>query len=229
MLEMHTYALWYYKKAAGLRPWDGKMWLAVGSCLERMERDRDGIKALKRALLADADYDVGSSFGSGAVGAAGEPRGLRNTTGHMDPETLLQIANMYNRLGEIQEAKAYMELCLAQEDGAAAAAGGDGARFQESIAIHHDSPPGSDDGRGAAAAAGGEPRGGGGDGHEGTGVTAATSRARMWLARYALETDDFAVANRLATELCEDGVEVEEAKALLREVRSRMDGGASSV
>ncbi|PKS08013.1 hypothetical protein jhhlp_006625 [Lomentospora prolificans] len=218
MLEMHTYALWYYKKAAGLRPWDGKMWLAVGSCLEKMDRDRDGIKALKRALLADAYYDVGSSFGSG-----GEVLGGRNATGHMDPETLLQIANMYNRLGEVDEAKSYMELCLAQEDGGVDS---DDRRFAESIAIHNDSPPASDDGRGEGPAS----RAGGGDGHGhghgqegGTGVTAATSKARMWLARYALDTEDYATANRLATELCEDGVEVEEAKALLREVRARMD------
>jgi len=211
MLEMHTYALWYYKKAAGLRPWDGKMWLAVGSCLEKMDRDRDGIKALKRALLADAYYDVGSSFGSG-----GELLGGRNTTGHMDPETLLQIANMYNRLGEIDEAKSYMELCLAQEDGGVQSS--DDKRFQESITIHNDSPPPSDDGRGGESAAVGA-----GDHEGGTGVTAATSKARMWLARYALDMEDYVTANRLATELCEDGVEVEEAKALLREVRARMD------
>jgi anaphase-promoting complex subunit 8 len=94
MLEMHTYSLWYYKKAAGLRPWDGKMWMAVGSCLQKMGRERDGIKALKRALLADAYYDVGSSFGSGDL------LGSRSATGHMDPDILLQIAIMYDQLGE---------------------------------------------------------------------------------------------------------------------------------
>lgn len=200
VLEMHTYALWYYKKAAGIRPWDGKMWLAVGSCLERMERYRDGIKALKRALLADAYYDAGSSFGSGeGVG--------RGAGGQMDPDTLLAIANMYNTLGEVDEAKSYMELCLAQEDGGAAETG----RFGESIAIHNDSPAGSDDG----AVREGE--------GEGTGVTAATSRARMWLARHALESGDYEAASRLATELCEDGAEVEEAKGILRDARARMD------
>ncbi|CAI4213837.1 unnamed protein product [Parascedosporium putredinis] len=172
MLEMHTYALWYYKKAAGLRPWDGKMWLAVGSCLEKMDRDRDGIKALKRALLADAYYDAGSSSFGGAAAT---------------------IANMYNRLGELDEAKSYMELCLAQEDGVAGGgADAEGGRFNESINIHNDSPP-------------------------------RPTTARMWLARYALETEDYTAASRLATELCEDGVEVEEAKALLREARARMD------
>ncbi|KAF7558993.1 hypothetical protein G7046_g5157 [Stylonectria norvegica] len=205
MLEMHTYSLWYYKKAAGLRPWDGKMWMAVGSCLQKMGRERDGIKALKRALLADAYYDVGSSFGSG-----GDLLGGRSATGHMDPDLLLQIAAMYDQLGEEDEAKAYMELCVAQEDGGVAAAGD----LNESIAIHNDSPGGSERG-----GEGGEENAA----NEGTGVTAATSKARMWLARFAMRTADYRTASRLAAELCQDGVEVEEAKALVREVRSRMD------
>lgn len=203
MLEMHTYSLWYYKKAAGLRPWDGKMWMAVGSCLQKMGRERDGIKALKRALLADAYYDVGSSFGSGDL------LGSRSATGHMDPDILLQIAVMYDQLGEEEEARSYMELCVAQEDGGGAAE----ADPAESIAIHNDSPPGSDNG-----AEGNE-----NPGNEGTGVTAATSKARMWLAKFSMRTGDYITASRLAGELCQDGVEVEEAKALVREVRSRME------
>ncbi|WYZ38860.1 hypothetical protein EsH8_III_000774 [Colletotrichum jinshuiense] len=204
MLEMHTYSLWYYKKAAGLRPWDGKMWLAVGSCLQKMGRDHDGIKALKRALLADAYYDVGSSFGSG-----GDFLNGRGATGHLDPELLFQIASMYDQLGEEEESKAYMELCLAQEGGEAA----DNA-LGESIAIHNDSPGASDDeGNGDGAREGG---------NEGTGVTASTSRARMWLAKHAMRTADFTTANRLGTELTQDGFEVEEAKALVREARARM-------
>ncbi len=45
----------------------------------------------------------------------------------------------------------------------------------------------------------------------------------MWLAKRAMRNEDFATANRLATELCQDGWEVEEAKALIREVRSRTE------
>ena len=212
VLEMHAYALWYYKKAAGLRPWDGKMWQAVGSCLQKMGRDRDGIKALKRALLADSYYDsTASSFGSaGAV----------DRLAQMDPEVLLQIATMYDRLDEEDEAKAYMELCLSQEDGGAAGAAEGGAGgLGESITIHHDSPPGgigSDaEGEGGAEGAGGQ--------EGGTGVTMSTSKARMWLAKYAMRAEDYETANRLAMELCQDGVEVEEAKALIREARSRME------
>ncbi|KAM0507386.1 hypothetical protein ACHAP8_001013 [Fusarium lateritium] len=205
MLEMHTYSLWYYKKAAGLRPWDGKMWMAVGSCLQKMGRQRDGIKALKRALLADAYYDVGSSFGSGDL------LGSRSATGHMDPDILLQIAVMYDNLDEEEEARSYMELCVAQEDGGGAS--GAEADPAESIAIHNDSPAGSENG-----AENDE-----NSNNEGTGVTAATSKARMWLAKFSMRAGDYMTASRLAGELCQDGVEVEEAKALVREVRSRME------
>ncbi|KAK1760782.1 anaphase-promoting complex subunit 8 [Echria macrotheca] len=206
VLEMHAYALWYYKKAAGLRPWDGKMWQAVGSCLQKMGRDRDGIKALKRALLADSYYDsTSSSFGS---------TGPIDRMAQMDPEVLLQIASMYDRLEEQEEAKAYMELCVAQEDGGAGL-GADGAGLGDSVAIHHDSPGGVTSDAETEADKGGE----------GTGVTVATSRARMWLARYAMRTGDYATALRLATELCQDGVEVEEAKSLVREARSNLEPG----
>lgn len=193
VLEMHSYALWYYKKAAGLRPWDSKMWMAVGSCLQKMERDRDGIKALKRALLADYN----------GVGPAGDIG-----TTQLDPEILLQIAHMYERLGEELECKSYMEMCVAQEDGGTAR-GGDNANLNESIVIHPQSAEESEN----------EQDGGSG----GTGVTAATSKARMWLARFAMKEEEYSTAYRLATELCQDGVEVEEAKALIREARSRVD------
>ncbi|KAH8844719.1 hypothetical protein MCOR27_004177 [Pyricularia oryzae] len=223
VLEMHTYALWYYKKAAGLRPWDGKMWMAVGSCLQKMGRERDGIKALKRALLADSSYETGSGSGLGTAGASGSfTAGGLDRTGalHMDPEVLLQIANMYDNLGELDEARMYMELCVSQEDGGEE---DDMAGLGNSISIHRDaSVGGSDDD---------EPRPDGSKmnttpivaGGGGTGVTPATSKARMWLARHALEYEDYAEAHRLATELCQDGVEVEEAKALIREARAQMD------
>ncbi|KAI0380813.1 TPR-like protein [Hypomontagnella monticulosa] len=204
VLEMHAYALWYYKKAAGLRPWDGKMWMAVGSCLQRMGRHQDGIKALKRALVEDTEFETGNVISSPSAGMRGV---------HMDPEILLQIAGMYDSIGQEDNAKRYMELCVAQEDG------GVGDSQGESIAIHHDSPGEASDDDGETA--------GRGDG--GTGVTAATSKARMWLARHAMRMEDYTTANRLATELCQDGVEVEEAKALIREVRSRMEASGMSV
>ncbi len=61
----------------------------------------------------------------------------------------------------------------------------------------------------------------------GTGVTNITSQARMWLARWEFARGGLARAMELANELCEDGVEVEEAKALIRDLRARMEPGRS--
>lgn len=146
----------------------------------------------------------------------------------MDPDVLLQIATMYDGLDEEDQAKAYMELCVAQEDGGAVGVVESGANLNESVAIHHDSPGGLSDGEGGGEGKSQWTKGAGADdeeqaNNEGTGVTAATSKARMWLARYAMRAEDYTTADRLATELIQDGVEVEEAKALKREAQSRME------
>ncbi|MCJ1446658.1 MAG: Anaphase-promoting complex subunit 23 [Stictis urceolatum] len=61
---------------------------------------------------------------------------------------------------------------------------------------------------------------------QGIGVTNTTSKARMWLARWEYGKGGFARAMELANELCQDGVEVEEAKALIRDLRARIDNDA---
>ncbi|KAI9731931.1 MAG: Anaphase-promoting complex subunit 23 [Cirrosporium novae-zelandiae] len=61
--------------------------------------------------------------------------------------------------------------------------------------------------------------GGGG----GLGVTQTTSRARHWLAKWYYEREDLERAHQLATELCQDGVDVEDAKALIRDIRARQE------
>ena len=61
----------------------------------------------------------------------------------------------------------------------------------------------------------------------GTGVTVNTSTARMWLAQWEFRRGGLARATELAEEMCEDGMEVEEAKALIRDVRARMESGRS--
>lgn len=206
MLEMYQYALWYYKKAAGLRPWDGKMWMAVGTCLQKLGREQDGIKALKRALLADTYYESSnSSFGS----ASGFDRAA---LGRLDTDVLVQIATMYDAIDQEEEARAYMELCIAQEDGNMESTNdittGVGAPAPDVVP----EPDSSDEDR---------------ENNPGTGVTTVTSRARMWLARYAMRHEDHETANRLANELCQDGQEVEEAKTIMREARSRMSAGTA--
>ncbi|MCJ1392992.1 Anaphase-promoting complex subunit 23 [Xylographa bjoerkii] len=185
VLEMHLYALFYYQRASSLRPYDPKMWQAVGSCYDKIDRPVQSIKAYKRALVAGTYYDVGSSFGSGTTS---DP-----PSGATDPEIVYQIALMYEKLGELEEAAEYMEMTLAQEEG----------------------PVGEDE-------EGEEVRG------AGTGVTNTTSKARMWLARWEYTHGAYGRAMELANELCQDGVEVEEAKALIRDVRARTEGGGAA-
>ena len=184
VLEMHLYALFYFQRAASLRPYDPKMWHAMGSCYDKIDRPVQSIKAFKRALVAGTYYDQASSFGSGTT--TGEPNAV------LDPETLYQIALMYEKLNQPEEAASYMEMTLAQEEGP------------------RDDDDDDDDGGG-----------------RGTGVTNTTSKARMWLAKWEFARGELGRAMELANELCQDGVEVEEAKALIRDLRARLESRRS--
>lgn len=101
--------------------------------------------------------------------------------GALDPGILYDIALLYEKQSSYDEAAAYMELTLAQEEGVE-------------------------------------------EGDEGLGVTQITSRARLWLARWSYTCGDWQRCMDLANELCQDGVEVEEAKSLVKDVRARMQG-----
>ena len=57
----------------------------------------------------------------------------------------------------------------------------------------------------------------------GVGVTPTTSKARLWLARWEYMRGMYQRAMELANELCQDGVEVEDAKALVRDIRARIE------
>ncbi|KAF2793821.1 cell division cycle protein-like protein 23 [Melanomma pulvis-pyrius CBS 109.77] len=179
VLEMHSYALFYHQRAAALRPYDPKLWMAVGQCFGKVGKITNGIRAYKRALVAGSYYDagIGSSFGSGEVSGLGG--------GILDPEVLYQIALLYERIHDMPESAAYMELVLAQEEG---------PEYEE------------------AGEAGG-----------GVGVTPTTSKARLWLARWEYMRGMYQRAMELANELCQDGVEVEDAKALVRDIRARIE------
>ncbi|KAF2626509.1 TPR-like protein [Macroventuria anomochaeta] len=179
VLEMHSYALFYHQRAAALRPYDPKLWMAVGQCFGRVGKVMNGIRAYKRALVAGSYYDAGagSSFGSGEAALGG---------GILDPEVLYQIALLYERIRNMAECSAYMELVLAQEEG-----------------------PEVDEV--------------GPDGGGGVGVTPTTSKARLWLARYEYQRGMYQRASELANELCQDNFEVEDAKALIRDVRARQE------
>jgi anaphase-promoting complex subunit 8 len=118
-------------------------------------------------------------------------------SGVLDPEILYQIALLHEKLNNADEAASYMELTLAQEEGPSSTDGDN-----------------NDEGGG-----GGGTRGFG----QGTGVTNTTSKARMWLAKWEFAHGRLARAMELANELCQDGVEVEDAKALIRDLRARME------
>lgn len=177
LLEMHSYALFYHQRATALRPFDPKLWAGVGQCFSRIGKITSAIRAYKRALVAGSYYDA-ASFGAGDMSALGG--------GVLDPECLYQIALLYERLHDMQECAAYMELVLAQEEG---------PEFDEA-----------------------NPEAG-----TGVGVTITTSKARLWLARWEYMRGVYQRAMELANELCQDGVEVEDAKALVRDIRARME------
>ncbi|PYH46283.1 anaphase promoting complex subunit CDC23 [Aspergillus saccharolyticus JOP 1030-1] len=212
VLDMSFYALFYYQRAAALRPYDPKMWQAVGSCYAKMGRIEQSIKALKRALVAGSYYAEDTSQVGG-----GPARKI------LDPETLYQIATLYERLGDEEEAAAYMELTLQQESGQVIQEEEDTSSDNENDDDQSgtDVPSSSRRARKSSREEEDEEE----DAWHGTGVTATTSKARLWLARWSLRGGDLGRADQLAGELCQDGVEVEEAKALMRDVRARREGG----
>ncbi|KAL4819848.1 anaphase promoting complex subunit 8 [Aspergillus spinulosporus] len=208
VLDMSFYALFYYQRAAALRPYDPKMWQAVGSCYAKMGRIEQSIKALKRALVAGSYYaEDPSQHGGRKI---------------LDPETLYQIATLYERLEDEEEAAAYMELTLQQETGGQP---DDVSDVSDSEIEDDQSTTASTSGANQRRARR-RPNDDEDETYHGTGPTATTSKARLWLARWSLRHGDLERADQLAGELCQDGVEVEEAKALMRDVRARREAGA---
>ena len=220
VLEMHLYALWYYQRAAALCPYDAKMWTAVGSCLAKMGRAMQAIKAYKRALEVGCFYEgnASSSFGSQATATPHAPAPDKPPI--LDPDVLYAIASMYDILGNRDEVHAYLELVLAQEEGT-------GAERNKGSESDDEETPEERLLRSSIGSVGG---GGGGAASStsavGVGVTATTSRARLWLAKMEVERGGKVALGRameLANELCQDGWEVEDAKAMVREVKARLE------
>ncbi|KAK6435357.1 Anaphase-promoting complex subunit 8 [Oleoguttula sp. CCFEE 5521] len=174
MLECYSYSLFYYQRAAALCPGDPKMWAAVANAYSKCDKLPQAIQAYKRALVVGSQVETGSSFGSRNSDPLAQAVG-----GALDPQILYDIALLYEREERWDEAAAYMELTLAQEEGPE-------------------------------------------EGDVGLGVMQITSRARLWLARWCHSQGDLERAMELANELCQDGVEVEEAKGLVRDIRGQM-------
>lgn len=175
MLECHSYSLFYYQRAASLCGGDPKMWAAVAHAYSKCGKHHNAIQAFKRALIVGSQINQEASFSTSNSDPLAQAVG-----GALDPQVLFELANLYNLYGSEEEAAAYMELTLAQEEG----------------------PD---------------------EGDEGLGVTQVTSKARLWLARYCYRRGDWQRTMELANELCQDGVDVEDAKSLVKDVRSRMN------
>ncbi|EPS34938.1 hypothetical protein PDE_09903 [Penicillium oxalicum 114-2] len=233
VLDMSFYALFYYQRAAALRPYDPKMWQAVGSCYAKMGRLEQSIQALKRALVAGSYY-------------ADDQPGM-GTRKVLDPETLHQIATLYERLKDEDEAAAYMELTLQQESGGVPVGEGQVSEEEEYSSASEQAAHSDDEGEGEGDYSGDEktsrqtrsrrarrkpgPRTSSFSMQQDDSSiaenwhhpTATTSKARLWLAQHALRNGDLNRADQLAGELCQDGMEVEEAKALMRDIRARRE------
>lgn len=206
LLEMHLYSLYYFQRATALSPPDPKMWVAMGQCLDKLGRWQQAIKAYKRALVA------GTENGSEANTLANTER---SPSHDLDPDVTHAIALDYDKLNDTDAVRAWLELTIAQEEGILerAAEVAEGASFLGLSQSMMSTRPAADEDEDIV-------RGG-------TGVTATTSRAKLWLARLEYvkgEKRHLERALQLANDLLTDGYEVEEAKALAHEIQARMTG-----
>ncbi|KAK5728378.1 Anaphase-promoting complex subunit 8 [Elasticomyces elasticus] len=112
MLECWSYSLFYHQRAAALCPGDPKMWAAVGGAFGKCGKVGNAIQAFKRALVVGSQVDGGEGFGGGGKDLLANAVG-----GALDPSILYEIACLYEKSGSWDEAAAYMELALAQEEG----------------------------------------------------------------------------------------------------------------
>ena len=88
------------------------MWAAVGNAYAKCGKTLNAIQAYKRGLVVGSHMDASSSFGSSATDPLHHAVG-----GALDPQILYDIALLYERESSYEEAAAYMELTLAQEEG----------------------------------------------------------------------------------------------------------------
>ena len=193
VLDMAFYALFYFQRAAALRPYNPTMWQAVGSCYAKMGRIEQSIKAMKRALVAGTYLETvtptpTNSF-STSMSSQTTGRGTKQQNGAatgrklLDPEILYQIATLYERLGDLEEAARFMELTVAQETGSTA------KRVSKASVAARRYGPGDDDDIADDATVSLSDKsdsdddiGAGGDGF-GIGTTQTTSKARLSMAR----------------------------------------------
>ena len=81
---MAYFALFYYRKATALRPYDSRMWTAAATVYERIGKLRDAILCFERAL----------------------------SNGDREQISLLHLASLHTRLQETERAAFYYEMFL---------------------------------------------------------------------------------------------------------------------
>jgi len=213
-----------YRRAVDVNRKDYRAWYGLGQTYEVLEMDLYALFYYQRAAaLRPHDskmwhavascYDrvgrpaqaikaykralvAGSLHDAGTASfASAVGGGAAGPDGYVVAETLCNIATLYERLGERERTAEYMEMTLAQEEGFAMVAeeGGGSSELDDEVKA------------------------------SGIGVTAVTSKARIWLARWEAGRGGWKRALELAHELREDGVELEEAGALIKDIRDRMD------
>ena len=246
----HEKAVMYFRRALTLDRNCLAAWTLMGHEYVEMKNTHAAIESYRRAVdINRKDYRAWYGLGTTyellemhlyALFYFQKAASLR----YFDPQMWQAVGSCYDRIDKpLQSIKAYKRALVAGTYYDSAKSFGSGASHEPSnsvlnpeilyqIALMHEKmrnmdeaasymeltlaqeegPQGDDDD-------GDEPRG------SGTGVTRTTSKARMWLAKWEYGQGNLDRAMELANELCQDGVEVEEAKALIRDLRARLESG----
>ena len=95
-----VYASFYYRRACALRPHDARMWCALGTCFESLERRGDAIACFERAaLFAD----------------------------HRDGAAALRLAKLYRQAGNVAAACRWYAVHVEEKEAGAGSGLGAGA------------------------------------------------------------------------------------------------------
>ena len=243
----HEKAVVYFRRALTLDRSFLTAWTLMGHEYVEMKNTHAAIESYRRAVDANRkDYRAWYGLGQTyevlemhlyALFYFQRAASLRP----YDPKMWVAVGNCYDKIDRpIQSIKAYKRALVAGTYYDQGSSFGSGATNGEnpqgildpetlySIALVHEKMDQQDEAASYMEMTLAQEDGPGGDDDDemrgaGTGVTNTTSKARMWLARWEFSRGGLARAMELANELCQDGVEVEEAKALIRDLRARME------
>ncbi|CAF9911564.1 MAG: Anaphase-promoting complex subunit 23 [Alectoria fallacina] len=243
----HEKAVVYFRRALTLDRSFLTAWTLMGHEYVEMKNTHAAIESYRRAVDANGkDYRAWYGLGQTyevlemhlyALFYFQRAASLRP----YDPKMWVAVGNCYDKIDRpIQSIKAYKRALVAGTYYDQGSSFGSGATNGEtpqgildpetlySIALVHEKMDQQDEAASYMEMTLAQEEGPGGDDDDemrgqGTGVTNTTSKARMWLARWEFSRGGLARAMELANELCQDGWEVEEAKALIRDLRARLE------